>query len=43
MTVITLTDDEKAKWRALFLQVQQRLAQGSFSPELITKLQALAG
>ena len=42
MTVITLSPDEKAKWDALWKQLRQRLGQGTFSPELISKLEGLA-
>jgi TRAP-type C4-dicarboxylate transport system substrate-binding protein len=42
MTVVTLTGEEEAKWNTLFKQVRQRLAQGTFSPELVSKLETLA-
>jgi TRAP-type C4-dicarboxylate transport system substrate-binding protein len=42
MTVVTLTGEEEAKWNSLFKQVRQRLAQGTFSPELVSKLETLA-
>ncbi|WP_257447547.1 TRAP transporter substrate-binding protein DctP [Archangium lipolyticum] len=42
MTVITLTADERAKWDSVFKQTRQRLAQGTFSPELVAKLEGLA-
>jgi TRAP-type C4-dicarboxylate transport system substrate-binding protein len=42
MTVINLSADEKSKWDGIFKQVRQRLAQGTFSPDLIAKLEALA-
>ncbi len=42
MTVITLTAEEKARWDSAFKQVRQRLAQGTFSPDLVTKLEGLA-
>ncbi len=42
MTVVTLSADEKAKWGGIYKQVRQRLGQGTFSPELIAKLEALA-
>ncbi len=42
MTVIKLTADERAKWEAVFKQTRQRLAQGTFSPELVAKLEGLA-
>lgn len=42
MTVITLSAAEQAKWDALYKQVRQRLSQGTFSPDLITKLEGFA-
>ena len=42
MKVVVLTADEKAKWKAIFQQTRQRLAQGTFSPDLVTKLERLA-
>ncbi|MFY0568451.1 TRAP transporter substrate-binding protein DctP [Archangium lansingense] len=42
MTVITLTAAEKAKWDKVFKQTRQRLAQDTFSPSLVTKLEGLA-
>lgn len=42
MTVTKLSPDEKAKWDALFKQVRQRLAQGTFSPDLVAKLEGYA-
>lgn len=42
MKVVTLTVEEKAKWDAVYKQVRQKLAQGTFSPELVTKLETLA-
>ena len=42
MTVVTLTADQKAKWDGIFKQVRQRLAQGTFSPDLVAKLEGLA-
>jgi TRAP-type C4-dicarboxylate transport system substrate-binding protein len=42
MTVVTLTGEEEAKWDSLFKQVRARLAQGTFSPELVSKLEGLA-
>jgi TRAP-type C4-dicarboxylate transport system substrate-binding protein len=43
MTVVRLSESEKAKWAALLRQVGERLAQGTFPPELLRKLVALAG
>lgn len=42
MTVVTLSGDEKSKWDGVFKQVRQRLGQGTFSPDLIAKLEQLA-
>ena len=42
MKVVDLTADEKAKWASIFQQTRQRLAQGTFSPDLVAKLEALA-
>lgn len=41
MTVIDCNADEQAKWDALFKQVRSKLGQGTFAPELITKLAQL--
>jgi TRAP-type transport system periplasmic protein len=41
MTVISLSADDQAKWDALFKQVRQRLGQGTFSPDLIAKLEGM--
>jgi len=43
MTVVELTGDEKDKWKAIFTQVRSRLAQGTFSPDLVKKLEGLGG
>jgi len=42
MTVVTLSEDEKGKWKGIFNQVRQRLTQGTFSPDLISKLEGLS-
>lgn len=42
MTVITLTAEEKARWDSVFKKARQRLAQGTFSPALVMKLEGLA-
>ena len=42
MKVVTLTADEESKWAAVFKQVRQRLGQGTFSPDLITRLENLS-
>jgi TRAP-type transport system periplasmic protein len=43
MTVVDLSADEQAKWKAVFKQVRGRLAQGTFSPELVSKLEGMGG
>lgn len=42
MKVIDLTADEQSKWNGLFAQVRQRLGQGTFPTELVTKLESLS-
>ena len=42
MTVTTLSADEKAKWEAIYKQARQKLAQGTFSSDLVTRLEGLA-
>jgi TRAP-type C4-dicarboxylate transport system substrate-binding protein len=42
MKVVTLTADEKSRWQAIFQQTRARLAQGTFDPALVAKLEALA-
>jgi TRAP-type C4-dicarboxylate transport system substrate-binding protein len=42
MTVVTLSSDEKSKWKSVFAQVRQRLGQGTFSPALVSKLEGLS-
>jgi TRAP-type transport system periplasmic protein len=42
MTVVSLSRDEQTKWEGIFKQVRQRLAQGTFSPDLVAKLEGLA-
>ena len=42
MTVVTLSADEKSKFTALYKQTRQGLAQGTFSAELVTKLEGYA-
>jgi TRAP-type C4-dicarboxylate transport system substrate-binding protein len=43
MTVFELTSGEKDKWKAIFSQVRTRLGQGTFSPDLIKKLEGMGG
>ena len=40
MTVVSLSSEEQAKWNEVFKKVRQRLAQGTFSPELVSKLES---
>ena len=42
MTVVNLSGDDRAKWDAVFKQVRQRLTQGTFSPDLMAKLEQLS-
>lgn len=42
MTTVKLSPEEQAKWSALFKQVRERLAQGTFPAELVSKLEGLA-
>jgi TRAP-type transport system periplasmic protein len=42
MTVVSLSADEQARWDGIFKQVRQRLAQGTFPPDLVAKLEGLA-
>lgn len=43
MTVVKLSDAEQARWRSVFKKVRKKLGQGTFSPELVQKLEGLAG
>jgi TRAP-type C4-dicarboxylate transport system substrate-binding protein len=43
MTVIKLSEDEKARWAKVLKQMGERLARGTFPPELLQKLVKLAG
>lgn len=38
MTVVTLTDSERQEWAEVFQKAGERLAQGTFSPELMKRL-----
>jgi TRAP-type C4-dicarboxylate transport system substrate-binding protein len=42
MTVITLSTDEESRWDGIFKQVRARLGQGTFPPDLISKLEGLS-
>ena len=41
-TVVTLREDEKAKWAAVLRQTGERLAQRTFAPELLARLVKLS-
>lgn len=43
MTVIELTEAEKNTWKGVFKQVRARLGQGTFSPDLVAKLESMGG
>lgn len=42
MTVTTPSADDKTKWESIFKQARQKLAAGTFSSDLITKLEGYA-
>lgn len=42
MTVTSLSADDKSKWQAIFKQARAKLAQGTFSSELVKKLEGYA-
>lgn len=42
MTVVELTADEQGKWAGIFSQVRQRLGQGTFPADLVSKLEGMA-
>jgi TRAP-type C4-dicarboxylate transport system substrate-binding protein len=42
MTVVDLSSDEQTRWEGIFKQVRGRLGQGTFAPDLITKLEGLS-
>jgi TRAP-type C4-dicarboxylate transport system substrate-binding protein len=42
MTVTTPSADDKTKWEAIFKAARQKLAQGTFSSDLVTKLEGYA-
>ncbi len=43
MTLSVRSPTEQAEWKTLYKQVRTKLAQGTFAPELVTKLEQLAG
>ncbi|WP_437939260.1 TRAP transporter substrate-binding protein DctP [Sorangium sp. So ce341] len=42
MTVTTPSADDKTKWEAVFKQTRQKLGQGTFSPDLVKKVEGYA-
>lgn len=42
MKVITLTAEQRAAWEVTYKKLRERLGQGTFTPELIAKLEGLA-
>lgn len=42
MTLVKYAAEDKEKWEATFLQTRQKLAQGTYSPDLVSKLEGLA-
>jgi TRAP-type C4-dicarboxylate transport system substrate-binding protein len=42
MNVVALSADDNGKWNNVFKQVRQRLAQGTFPADLVSKLEGLA-
>lgn len=42
MTVVTLSPAEQGKWDGIYKQVRQKLAQGTYSPDLVAKLEGFA-
>lgn len=43
MTVVELTAGEKDKWKGIFKQVRARLSQGTFSPDLVARIEGMGG
>jgi TRAP-type C4-dicarboxylate transport system substrate-binding protein len=43
MSLSVRTATEQAEWKTLYKQVRTKLAQGTFTPELVSKLEQLAG
>ena len=43
MSLTMRTATEQAEWKTLYKQVRTKLSQGTFTPELVTKLEQLAG
>lgn len=43
MTVVTLSEEDKKEWKAVFVKVGARLKQGTFDPKFVERLAELAG
>ncbi|MBP8249455.1 MAG: TRAP transporter substrate-binding protein DctP [Chitinophagales bacterium] len=43
MSLSMRTTTEQAEWKTLYKQVRTKLSQGTFTPELVTKIEQLAG
>ncbi|MFZ9887697.1 MAG: TRAP transporter substrate-binding protein DctP [Myxococcota bacterium] len=43
MTVVQLTDAERARWQETFKKIRQQLAQGTFPSKLVSDLESMAG
>lgn len=43
MTVVTLTSSERDQWKSIFKQTRQRLGQGTFSADLVARLEGMGG
>lgn len=43
MTVVQVTDAQKQRWDGIFKRIRTRLAQGTFPPKLVKRLETLSG
>lgn len=43
MTLVTLSGGEKDAWKGVFKQVRQRLSQGAFSADLVSRVEGMGG
>lgn len=43
MTVVTLTGDQKEQWKGIFKKTRARLSQGTFSADLVSRLEGMGG
>jgi hypothetical protein len=41
--VVTLSAEERGKWSTVFRAMRQKFAQGTFPPELVSRLEGMAG